>query len=84
MPADFEITAYEPNRRIGFRAIAGPVRPEGSYELEPTATAAPSSRSRLSCQPTGFGRVMTPMIAKTMRSEVTRLDRLREVLESGH
>jgi hypothetical protein len=36
VPADYEIAVYEPNRLIGFRAIAGPVRPEGSYELTPT------------------------------------------------
>src|SRR6185503_15512422 len=32
--ADYEITAFEPNRRLAFRAVAGPVRPEGEYELE--------------------------------------------------
>lgn len=82
VPADYEITAYEPNRRIGFRAIAGPVRPEGSYELEDSDGGTQLTFS-LSCQPSGFGRVMTPMIAKTMRSEVTRLDRLRTILESS-
>ena len=30
IPADYEISDYERNRRIAFRAIAGPVRPEGS------------------------------------------------------
>src|SRR5262245_43077675 len=32
--ADYEITALEPDRRIAFRAIAGPVRPEGDYAFE--------------------------------------------------
>ena len=31
--ADIEITQLEPNRLVGFRAIGGPVRPEGRYEL---------------------------------------------------
>lgn len=32
--ADYEITAFEPDRRLAFRAIAGPVRPTGEYRLE--------------------------------------------------
>lgn len=81
VPADYEITAYEPNRRIAFRAIAGPVRPEGSYELEPTDGGTRVTFS-LSCSPSGFAKLTTPMVAKAMRSEVAQLDRLRAVLES--
>src|SRR5262245_36273402 len=32
--ADYEITAYEPNRLIHFRATAGPIRPEGAFTFE--------------------------------------------------
>ena len=81
VPADYEITVFEPDRRIGFRAIAGPVRPEGSYELEP-ADDGTRLTFKLSCSPTGFARVMTPMVAKTMRSEVARLEGLRAILET--
>jgi uncharacterized protein YndB with AHSA1/START domain len=80
VPADYEITSYEPDTRLAFRAIAGPVRPEGSYELEPTDRGTRVTFS-LRCSPTGFARLMTPMVAKTMRSEVAQLDRLRRVLE---
>jgi uncharacterized protein YndB with AHSA1/START domain len=81
VPADYEITAYEPDRHIGFRAIAGPVRPEGSYELEPSDGGTRLTFT-LSCSPSGFAKVMTPMVAKTMRAEVAQLDRLRTILES--
>ena len=81
VPADYEITAYEPNRLIGFRAIVGPVRPEGSYELEPT-DGGTRLTFKLSCSPTGFAKMMTPMVAKAMRSEVAQLDRLRAILET--
>src|SRR5712691_2672062 len=30
IPADFEITAYEEGSHMAFRALSGPVRPEGS------------------------------------------------------
>lgn len=78
--ADYELTAYEPDTRIAFRAIAGPERPEGSYDLEPAGDGTRVTFS-LSCTPTGFARLMAPMVAKTMRSEVAQLDRLREVLD---
>ena len=42
--ADYEITEYEPDAKIGFRATAGPVRPTGSFTFE-SMGAAPSSRS---------------------------------------
>jgi len=80
VPADYEITAYEPDRRIGFVAIAGPVRPEGSYELTPVDSGTRVTFA-LSCSPRGMAKLMTPMVAKTMRSEVAHLDRLRAVLE---
>jgi hypothetical protein len=81
VPADYEITEYVPSRRLAFRAIAGPARPEGSYELEPTGDGTRVTFS-LRCSPAGVARLMTPMVAKTVRSEVAQLDRLRDVLES--
>jgi uncharacterized protein YndB with AHSA1/START domain len=81
VPADYEITAFEPDRRIGFRAIAGPVRPEGAYELEPVDGGTRVTFS-LRCAPSGLAKLMTPMVARTMRSEVAALERLRAVLEA--
>ena len=80
VPADYEITAYEPDRRIGFRAIAGPIRPEGSYELEPLDGGTRVTFA-LHCTPHGVAKLMAPMVAKTIRSEVAQLDKLRQVLE---
>jgi uncharacterized protein YndB with AHSA1/START domain len=80
VPADYEITEYEPGKRIAFRAIAGPVRPEGSYELEPV-DGGTRVTFELRCTPSGFAKLMTPMVAKSMRSEVAQLGKLRDVLE---
>jgi len=82
VPADYEITAYEPERRIGFRAIAGPVRPEGSYELTP-ADGGTRVTFALRAEPRGLAKLISPMVAKTMRAEVAQLDRLRAVLEDS-
>ena len=35
--ADYRVTTYEPNSRLAFEAIAGPVRPTGEYLLEQVA-----------------------------------------------
>jgi uncharacterized protein YndB with AHSA1/START domain len=80
VPADYEITEYEADRRLAFKAIAGPVRPEGTYVLEP-ADGATRVTFTLTCAPRGLARLMSPMVARTMRSEVNQLDALRSVLE---
>jgi hypothetical protein len=36
----------------------------------------------LRCEPTGFARLMAPMVRRSMQSEVGALDELRRVLES--
>jgi uncharacterized protein YndB with AHSA1/START domain len=79
--ADYEITDYEPDRRLGFRAIAGPVRPEGSYEVTPLNGGGTRVTFSLRCSLSGLAKLLTPMVARTMRSEVAQLDRLRAVLE---
>ena len=81
VPADYEVTALEPGRRRAFRAIAGPVRPEGSYELV-DADGGTRVTFRLTCAPAGLARLMTPMVARSMRSEVACLENLRRVLEA--
>ena len=80
VPVDYEITAYEPSERIAFKAIAGPVRPEGAYVLEPSDGGTRLTVS-LRCSPSGLAKLMTPMVTKTMRSVVAQIERLREVLE---
>jgi len=77
--ADFEITEYAPPRVIGFRGTAGPVRPEGRYELEPVGGGT-RVRFSLSAQPRGFARLMTPGVARAMRSEVQAIERLPEAM----
>jgi uncharacterized membrane protein len=80
--ADYEITAFEPDRRIEFRAIAGPVRPEGAFELEQIGTAT-ALTFRLTANLTGWKRVlMGRAVQSTMDAEMRALDRLRDLLEA--
>jgi uncharacterized membrane protein len=79
--ADYEITAYEPPRRLAFKAIAGPVHPTGEYRFE---DADGRTRLTFSLDVTlgGWKRLlMGRAVQQTMDAEVTSLSRLKAVLE---
>jgi uncharacterized protein YndB with AHSA1/START domain len=80
--ADYEVTALEPDRRIEFRAIAGPVRPAGSFELEPIGTGT-ALTFRLDAELGGWKRlVLGRAVQASMDAEMRALDRLRDLLEA--
>ena len=80
--ADYEVYDVEPNRRIAFRAIAGPVRPTGEYRFEavPEGTAVTFS---LGAQ-LGFlkGLLMSGSVQSSMDGEMAALDNLKRILEA--
>ena len=79
--ADYEVTAFEPDRRIAFRAIAGPVRPTGEYRFSPEGEG---TRVSLALEATlaGWRRlVMGRAVQSTMDAEVHNLDTLKSLLE---
>jgi carbon monoxide dehydrogenase subunit G len=78
--ADIEIVELQPDRLIAFRTIIGPVRPEGSYELEP-ADGGTRVTFELRAKLAGPQKLMGPMVASTMRSEVGHLEQLKAELE---
>ena len=81
--ADYEVTAFEPDRRIAFRAIAGPVRPSGEYRFDgsPEGTTVHFS---LDVALTGWKRlVMGRAVQSTMDAEMRTLDTLKKILEEG-
>ena len=80
--ADYEVTALEPDRRLAFRAIGGPVRPEGSFELEPIGTGT-ALTFRLNAELGGWKRlVLGRAVQASMDAEMAALDRLRDLLEA--
>lgn len=81
--ADYEITAYEPPRRLAFKAIAGPVRPSGEYRLT-ASDGGTSITFSLDAELSGWKKlVMGGAVQKTMDAEVASLARLKAVLEGG-
>jgi uncharacterized protein YndB with AHSA1/START domain len=82
IPADFEITDFEPGKRLAFRATAGPVRPEGSFDFVEEGGATRVT-FKLDAELKGMKKLMAPMVGKSMRNEVESLDRLKQILETG-
>ncbi|MCU1518783.1 MAG: hypothetical protein JWQ75_3504 [Pseudarthrobacter sp.] len=77
---DFEITQARPGAEIQFQVIAGPSRPAGGYYLS-TEEAGTRVRFALEFQPKGLKGLMSTMVQRTMKAEVTQLERLKDVLE---
>jgi uncharacterized membrane protein len=78
---DYEVTRYEPPTALEFKVVAGPARPTGRFALSTAGPGATSVTFSLDLQPTGLMRLMSGMVAKTMRSEVAQLSQLKAELE---
>jgi uncharacterized protein YndB with AHSA1/START domain len=79
--ADYEVMAFKPERRLAFRTITGPVRPEGEFELEPMGGGTILT-FRLRAELSGWRRVVLGRaVQASMDAEMAALDRLRDLLE---
>ena len=80
--ADYRVTTYEPDSRLGFEAIAGPVRPKGEYILEQVDDGTHLSFA-LEAELTGIKKLlMGGAVQKTMDAEVQATERLKTLLEA--
>ena len=73
--ADVEITEFVPDQRIAFRTT------KGSYDVQ-ARDGGTMVTFRLAATLGGVKKLMAPMVAKTMKSEVAALAQLKRVLES--
>jgi uncharacterized membrane protein len=80
---DYRITAYQPPNLIEFQVIAGPARPAGRFALTEAGPGRTAVTFSLDLKPTGLMRLMSGMVAKTMRSEAEQLPRLKADLEKS-
>jgi carbon monoxide dehydrogenase subunit G len=78
--ADYEITTYEPNRRIEFQTTAGPVRPHGRYDFEATDGGTRLTFT-LEAEIGGLRKLlMGGMVQRTMDAEVGALDNIEQAI----
>jgi len=80
--ADYELTAYEPNRRLAFKTIAGPVRPNGEFLFEETSDGTKVTLS-LDAELTGIKKLLLGgAVQKSMEAEVGATDNLERAMET--
>ena len=80
--ADYRLTTYEPNHRLAFETIAGPVRPTGEFVLEEAPEGTRLTFS-LDAELGGIRKLlMGGAVQKTMDAEVAATETLKRVLES--
>jgi len=82
IPADYQVTAFEPGTRLAFEAIAGPVRPTGEFRLH-EADGATTLTFSLQVELAGLKRLlMSRMVQRTMDAEVRAIENLERLLRS--
>jgi uncharacterized protein YndB with AHSA1/START domain len=76
-----EFVAYEPNRKVQFRIASGPMPGQGTYLFEATPDGTKVT-SIVELEPGGLSRLATPLIAASLRREITAgLPVLKELVE---
>jgi uncharacterized protein YndB with AHSA1/START domain len=81
IPADIEITGYEPPSRYAFEVVTGPVRPTGEFRFADEHGTTTVSLS-LSAELTGLKKLlMSRPVQRSMDGEVAALDRAKAVIE---
>ncbi len=78
---DYKITECRPNEVIKFEVTAGPARPKGEYQFASEGKSTTVSFV-LDFQAKGLGKLMDPMIQKSMEGEVATLSGLKTYLEA--
>lgn len=80
----YEIVEWHPGRRLVMRTADGPFDMETIYEWTPVRDGVTRMTLRNRGTPTGFPRLVTPLLAWAMRRANTRdLERLKARLETG-
>jgi carbon monoxide dehydrogenase subunit G len=83
VPADFRMTALDPDTRVAFDCIAGPVRPTGEFLFAPEGEGTRVSFT-LRVELGGLkSLVMGGPVAKAMDEEVAALSKAKAHLEGA-
>ena len=79
----FEVTEFEPDRRLSIRGVLGPFHGEVTYLLEPTRNSTVLTNV-MNLRPSGPLRLVAPIAASRVKSAVaTNQETLKKILEQG-
>jgi hypothetical protein len=82
IPADFQVTGWDPDRQFAFQVVAGPLRPRGEYTFRPVDGGTELSFS-LDAPLSGVKKLlMGRPVQKAISAEMANLDNAKRVLES--
>jgi uncharacterized protein YndB with AHSA1/START domain len=80
--ADVEVTAFDPDERIGFRSVTGPAPLEGSFTFR-GAEGGTAVTFTLHCELTGMKKLLlSRQLQQAMDGEMSSLDNAKAILES--
>ncbi|MGN6636880.1 MAG: SRPBCC family protein [Oryzihumus sp.] len=83
VPADVEVTAYEPVSRYAFRGAEGRVRPRGEYRFAPYGSGTEVTLI-LDAEIPGLRKLfISARVQKSMDGEMKALDTAKRLLELG-
>jgi uncharacterized protein YndB with AHSA1/START domain len=80
----YEITEHDPPRKTSFRGTAGPVRPVGTYTVDPTGESSSRMNVELDLEGHGIGKLFAILARRQAAKEVpVDQEKFKELLESG-
>ena len=82
VPADIQVTTYEPDTKVAFHGVSGPLRPDGSYTFA-AVEGGTSVTFSLGAEITGIRKLfMGKPVQQAIDAEMASLDKAKTVLES--
>lgn len=69
----YEVTEFEPDRKIAFRHLSGAMAFEIAFVLEPAGDAASDLTVQIRAQPKGIFRLLTPLVARSLPKTSERI-----------
>jgi uncharacterized membrane protein len=80
----YEITAHDPPRKASFRGTAGPLRPVGTYTVDPTGESSSRMSLELDLEGHGIGKLFAILARRQVAKQVPAdHEKFKELLESG-
>ena len=79
----YQLTEHDPPRKISFRGTAGPVRPVGTYTVDPTGESSSRMNVELDLQGHGIGKLFAILARRQAAQEVpVDHEKFKELLET--
>ncbi len=80
----YEITEHDPPRKASFRGTDGPLRPVGTYTVDPTGELSSRMNSELDLEGHGVGKLFAPLALRQAAKQVpVDHEKFKELLERG-